>query len=390
MTTTRMTTTTNDRFYCNQKFWWLTVDLEKSQTFSCCAASPQKANVSWIKENPGHLFNNPELQTERRLMLDNQPVSSCQASCWKAESHGLPSRRTVMMGDQKTHTSVDSYPEILHIIVGTDCNMTCVYCCKFYSTAWTRDILKKSYPIKVLDDRFTINNTDKILAQLSQKDLAASVQRQVLLDEIARQYKSPTLKEVMITGGEPFLYLDLEQLVLGIPDNISVKIWSGLGVNESRFAKEVSKLPKNVTVVISAENIEKNYEFARHGNTWQRFLNNIETLKNAGISYEFNATVTNLTIFGLLDFVKFAGNVPVTFSPCTDPDFLAINVLDSESKQLIRSNLHLLPEFVAQTLEVDPTEEQVYNVKSYINEYSQRRQLDLSIFPACFVDWITK
>ena len=129
-------------FYCNQKFWWLSVDLEKFQTFSCCAATPQRVNLSWVKENPGQIFNTPLLQQERTMMLDNQPVSSCSSSCWVPESQGMPSRRLTTNGQLSTHSSVVSSPETLNIVVGTDCNMTCVYCCKFYSTAWSRDISK--------------------------------------------------------------------------------------------------------------------------------------------------------------------------------------------------------------------------------------------------------
>lgn len=378
----------NGNFYCNQKFWWLTVNLEKHNISSCCAASPQQANINWITKNPGQLFNAPELQDERRAMLNNIPVSSCNSSCWNAESQGLPSRRTIMSGDTVTHNFIDAQPETLNIIVGSDCNMTCVYCCKFYSTAWSRDVVKKSYEVISADDRFVVNTTDRILSRLSQKDLLQSNHRQILLDEIIRLCQTSSLTEIMITGGEPFLYLYLEQIIEAIPAGVSLKVWSGLGVDESRFKKEIAKLPKDTTVIVSAENVKERYEFVRHGNTWQRFLNNIETLKNAGINYEFNATVTNLTVFGLPDFIKYAGNVPITFSACTDPDFLSVGVLDQESKKLVRHSTGILPDFVSRALEVSPTENQIHNLKKYASDYSQRRQLDLSIFPRSFVNWL--
>ena len=320
-------------------------------------------------------------------MLDNQPTLSCETNCWKPESNNLPSRRTIMIGTAPTHSSIQSEPEVLSIITGSDCNLTCAYCCKFYSTAWTRDVANKTYNVQTQDDRFVINTTDKVLAKLSQKELSKSKNRQLLVEEIKKMYKSPALKEVLVSGGEPFLYFDLIPMLENIPSDVKVKVWSGLGVSESRFEKLVSQLPKNVTVIISAENVGSRYEFVRHGNSWQRFRNNIKVLNDAGVKYEFMATVTNLTIFGLSDFRDYAHDTKIIYMPCSDPDFLSVSVLDPESKNKINQH-NWLPEFVKEALEVEPTPQQVYNLKCYIEEFASRRQLDMSIFPESFRSWI--
>lgn len=375
-------------YYCNQKFWWLSVDLEKFNTFSCCSATPQRIDLSWLKQNPGQIFNTPEIKKERTMMLANQPVSSCSASCWVPEAQGISSRRLTTNGQEKTHTSIDSTPDTLNVIVGSDCNMTCVYCCKFYSTAWSRDVARATYPVDRIDDRFIINDKDRILQYISQKEIASSTARQQIREELINLCQTPTLKEVMITGGEPFLYLDLQKIVAAIPSHVNVKIWSGLGVDEKRFVREVDKLPDHVTVVISAENIGNAYEFVRYGNSWQRFNNNINQLREQNIHYEFNATVTNLTVLGLKDFIDWAADVPINFQPCTDPDYLSIGVLDSDTKNIITKDLEYLPKFVSDALEVEPTDKQVYNLRAYIKEFAQRRSLSLDIFPSSLTTWL--
>lgn len=376
-------------FYCNQKFWWLSVDLERFQTLSCCAATPQTIDLPWIKKNPGEIFNTPALQHERKMMLANQPVSSCDSSCWIPESQGIPSRRLIANGHIQTHSNIVSSPETLNIVVGTDCNMTCVYCCKFYSTAWKKDIAKGTYSIDRSDDRFIINKTDRILEFISQKEIASSSKRQLILEEIHKLCKTSLVEEVIITGGEPFLHLELGQLIESIPDKIPIKVFSGLGVDEKRFAQEIKKITKkNVSIVVSAENIENNYEFTRYGNTWKRFTTNVQYLKEQGIKYEFNATVSNLTVHGLKNFIEWADGTPINFQPCTDPDFLSIGVLDLDTKEIIRSMIDVMPDFVAQALEVVPTEKQVYNLKSYIKEFANRRSLSLEIFPPTLALWL--
>jgi len=374
-------------FYCNQKFWWLTVNLENLHAHSCCAATPQKINLDWLRRNPGQMFNSPELINDRRLMLDNQPAPSCASACWIPESNGIQSRRLLEDGTVRSHSSLESDVEVVNITVGRDCNLTCVYCCKFYSSAWARDIVNNSYPVTVSNDSFTVTPVDLILNKVSQKDLTTSPSRQLLVDEIHKLYQSSKLKEVRISGGEPFLYLELASLVQNINNNmVDINIHTGLGVDEKRFKKELAKLPKNVTIYVSAESVGDLYEFVRYGNTWTRFENNLNELKSQGFKYVFKTTISNLTLLGLPEFMDYIGTDPVIHGVCTDPNFLSLEVLDNVTKSWL--DFSKLPEFVKDSVDKDPSTEQVNNFKAYINEFSQRRSLDLKIFPQSMIDWI--
>lgn len=385
----RRTTTTNmtTDFYCNQKFWFVTVDLEKFSTASCCSASPHKVDLDWVEQNPGKIFNTPLLQQERTMMLKNLPVESCRAACWKPEEQNLPSRRRIEQGHIRSHTTIQASPESINIIIGTNCNMTCVYCCKYYSSAWRRDVAEKNYDLDHSDDRFTINNKDRILQKLSQKDISTSKHRQALVQELDVLYDQPGLKEVMISGGEPFLYLDLCRLLKSIPPHIEIKLFSGLGVDEKRFAKEISKLPENVILMISAENINRAYEFVRYGNTWQRFLNNMETIRHAGVRYRFSSTVSNITLPGLAEFIQYAGTTPINFSLCSDPEFLSINVLDEQTKSIVMQD-ERYPSFVRSSLETIPSYKQVQDFRIYIKEFAARRSNNFDFLPESMINWI--
>ena len=383
-------------FYCSQKFWWLTVDISKIQTLSCCAATPAKIDLTWLRENPGKLFNTPELQHERKLMLSDVKVDSCSATCWNAEQQGLTSRRLSSESQLRTHTDINASPRILHIIIGNDCNMTCVYCCKQYSSAWTQDILTHGSYVGVdtQDDRFDLNNTDRVLLKLSQKDISNSDNTQLLFAEINRLAASSNLEEITITGGEPFLYLGLRNLVRAIPSHIKVNIWSGLGVGTARFARELSLLPRQVNVCISAESTDKLYEFVRYGNTWDRLQRNIAVLTEQQVTYSFYATISNLTLSGLPDFINWAGDTPVVYSPCTDPEFLSIHVLDNESKERIFNLLDNFPSPVQSMITTAmpniPSVKQRLNFKNYLTTFAQRRSLELTMFPQSLINWATK
>lgn len=394
---TTATLSNDSQFYCSQKFWWLSVDISKRQTFSCCAAVPDKIDISWLKENTGQLFNTPHLQHERSMMLNNQPVVSCKKACWEPEQQQLISRRLLMNSDVVTDTTIQSTPQVLHIIVGNDCNMSCVYCCKQYSSAWIQDLVKNgAYSgLDDTDDRYKINNSDRILLKIGQKQMAGTSDTRLLLDEISAVIQSSKLTKVLITGGEPFLYLGLAELINSIPKSVKVIINSGLGVNTSRFANELDKLPwDQIEIGISAENTKELYEFSRYGNTWKQFNDNILILKNKGIPFQFSAVISNLTIHGLPDFIEYANNVPIMYLLCNDPSFLSINVLDPDSKNKILETVDKLPTDLAQLIissinDVN-TEQQRQNLKNYIAEFTKRRNISLNIFPKSFFEWITE
>jgi organic radical activating enzyme len=388
------TATTTKDYYCSQKFWWLSLDVEKLSTQSCCTATPHKIDIAALSTNPGQLFNSPTLLEERKQMLANIPVKSCDI-CWRAESQGISSRRTQSNSESKTHLNINSTPEILNIMIGSNCNLTCVYCCKQYSTAWFADInTNGTYLIDGSDDRFTINNKDRVLNQLSQKDLNKSDNVKKLLDEIQLMCAQSSIKKIDISGGEPFLYLYLKDLIKVLPSDSEIEIFTGLGVDEKRFAKELGLLAehKNVTVSISAESIGDTYEFLRAGNSWKRFENNLKILQQYQIKYKFTSVLCNLSLINFQKFIQYIGDTEIRYVSCFDPDYLSINVMDDKSKEIIFNNINNLPieaqNIIKSMIELPPTEHQRNNLKIYLTEFAKRRNLSLEIFPETFINWI--
>jgi organic radical activating enzyme len=373
-----------NKFYCSQKFWWLSVFPERKQIRSCCSADPVKIDLTWLKNNPDKLFNLPELQQERTKMLADQQVPSCYNNCWHAESQGLPSRRTEMQSDQFTHTDINAEPSTLNIVLGNQCNLTCSYCCKEYSTSWLNDIERNG--VYFDDLRYNIDDYDIVRKKLNQQDVESSEFYQSLLNS-ALYYKN--LNQVIITGGEPFLYNGLIPLINNLKD-LPIQLFTGVGVNPKRFEKILNDIPDYVTLVISAENIGKLYEFNRYGNSYDNFLQNFELVKKKKINYKFSCTLSNLTIHGFKEFQdKFwTENSNIQF--VTDPSYLSMNVLDEKSKELINQITYQDNEIdlsIKQSLEINSTSEQKDKLKIFLSEFAKRRQLDLSVFPQNFINW---
>lgn len=367
--------------YCSQKFWWLTVEPERRTMNSCCAATATKIDLTWLKSNPGQLFNTPELLAERTSMLNNEPVASCEDTCWSAERRGLPSRRTIMESGTRTHTDVYASPRVLHINIGSDCNLTCSYCCKQYSTAWLRDVKDNGpYTDEV---RYQITANDRIVLQLGQTAIKESDSYQTILQEVKR-FK--TAKQIEITGGEPFLYNGLEDLVSGL--SAPVDIFTGLGVNTDRLKRMLDRLPSVTTFTISAETTDALYEFNRYGNTWDQFRRNLDLIVGR-FDYRFCSVLSNLTVHGFDKFQQEYSTNRDLLNPCNDPEYLSASVLDAASKAaLSQIQYKYHDQIIKQTLNIASTQEQKIVLKKYLLEFAQRRNLSLAVFPDSFIHWI--
>lgn len=367
--------------YCSQKFWWLTVEPERRTMNSCCAATATKIDLTWLKLNPGQLFNTPELLEERHAMLNNEPVTSCEDTCWSAERRGLPSRRTIMESGTRTHTDIHATPRVLHINVGSDCNLTCSYCCKQYSTAWLRDV--KEHGAYTDEARYQITANDRIVLQLGQTAIKESDSYQTIIREVT---KLKTAQQIEITGGEPFLYNGLADLVAGL--SAPVDVFTGLGVATSRLTRILDQLPAATTFTISAECTDALYEFNRYGNTWDQFQRNLDLIAGR-FEYRFCSVLSNLTVHGFDQFQQEYSTDRDLLNPCNDPEYLSASVLDDASKtQLSQIQYKYHDQTIKQTLAIASTHQQQVILKKYLLEFAQRRNLSLTVFPDSFINWI--
>jgi organic radical activating enzyme len=370
--------------YCNQKFWWLNVDLTRKQQYSCCSATPADIDIPWLSKNSGKLFNTPLLHQERKAMLNNEPVASCYDNCVRPENQGLVSRRYIEQGNIKTHTEIESSPTLVNVIIGSTCNLTCVYCCKQYSSAWLRDIEQLGPYFDT--NRFKIWPNDQVKKHF---DIQADSDYKLLLDELA--LLSPDT--IHISGGEPFLYNNLYNLVSESTAK-TIKINTGLGVDPVRFQQQINKLKdiKNIEILVSGETVGKLYELVRYGNEFERFETNLQTVQQSGLKHTMVSVISNLTVLGIVDFYRRYQDVESYFVLCNDPEFLSVNVLDDVTKAIVIEQIQKLDHPVKSTILdniVKPaTLQQHKDFSKYIQEFASRRNIALNVLPDSLINWI--
>ena len=232
-------------YYCSMKFRFLKVDLIRNTMYTCDAATPRSIDRDWLEANPGQLFNTESIVNDRRLMLQNIRNLNCEQNCWPAEDKGSVSPRLFRNGDLKTHTDLYQSPEFFDLTINSDCNLSCSYCCKEFSSSWRRDIAKNGpYKITGLSDRYELTPMDQIIQQLSQSEVKSNRNYQLLLNEL--RIVAPSLKTLYVTGGEPLLDNNLIDTLVDIPfdSDINLNLFSGLGMSESRVYNLLYKKSK--------------------------------------------------------------------------------------------------------------------------------------------------
>ena len=55
-------------YYCATKFTDMYVDVQSRQVYNCCKAMPERINLEWLQNHPGHLFNTPTMIQDRKLI----------------------------------------------------------------------------------------------------------------------------------------------------------------------------------------------------------------------------------------------------------------------------------------------------------------------------------
>ena len=173
-----------------------------------------------------------------------------------------------------------------------------------------------------------------------------------------------------------------------------ISIATGLGVNNKRFQRLLEKIQdkSKIALHISAENIDKSYEFNRYGNSWKNFNDNLNYLLDNKFPVEFRSVLSNLTLFGLIDFYNKFQNFDILYIYCRDPDFLSPNVLDDTSKAqltetIVNSSISN-KQSIIDTINQPCSEQQRQNLSVYLKEFASRRQLSLDIFPKNLLQWL--
>ena len=330
------------------------------------------------------------------MMLAGEAVPGCSAACWIPESQGLPSRRLTQASTDPgpwRQRGLRHVPSTITLVVNHTCSLTCSYCAKVFSSSWLKDVVEhRDYNIPGHENRYNASSHDHILHQISQPRLDQSA----IAGDILRQLEAnrDSIKDIIIVGGEPLLYSNLERILEMFADK-NITVFSGLGTTTARLTKLLPVLKRcHVKFKISAENIGDLHEFNRYGSRYPQFRNNFDLLSSQ-CPTSFWSVVSNLTLFGLADFLATNQRHGVGFDIAYEPEFMQPNVMDDHSKHMIterlESWLHIpeIPSILA-AMNIPCSYNQQPQLSLFLARFIKTRDVSLNVFPQSFQQWINE
>jgi len=111
------------------------------------------------------------------------------------------------------------------------------------------------------------------------------------------------------------------------------------------------------------------------------------------MNFEFHSTLSNLTVVGFSKFYQMFSKKILNFDLVYTPDFMAVYVLDDQTKQKVIDELNNIDcvgkDQIIKSIQADPTQQQRDNIREFLKEFTRRRpDLDVTIYPKEFLDWM--
>ena len=163
----------------------------------------------------------------------------------------------------------------------------------------------------------------------------------------------------------------------------------------TRFVRVLDRLKTlpNLRLIVSAENINQYLEFNRYGINWPEFKEKVEYIKHNNVNFVFQPTLTNLTVFGFLDFYQQYKTWFDRLSFAYQPRMMAVNVLDQTSKKNLAQQFEQLPsqyrDQIEASMKAPASDQDRQNISEFLSQYVARRpNLNLSIYPESFLHWL--
>jgi len=325
-----------------------------------------------IKDQPIEQILVGNNQSRQQQIVDCQPVETCQ-TCYDLErgKKGFDhiSDRIFYIRELK-NTPIDTYQvgnfdlQTVDVRWTNLCNFACVYCGPEFSSRWSEELkIRRNVP----DQQQLTDFKNYIYNHAGQ------------------------LKHVYLAGGEPLLMKENLTLLEKLDPNVNIRINTNLSKVDTRVFEEICKFP-NVHWTVSVETLTQEFEYIRHGGSWQDFLDNLTIIRQLEHKISFNMLHFLLnynSIFDCVDFLQDQGfhNNSFIIGALLTPEYLNIrhlpqNVLNSvKSKLQNRINQkpgYLLEDSYQNMLHyIDtPFEKNIKQSIDRLSELDQRRGID--------------
>jgi MoaA/NifB/PqqE/SkfB family radical SAM enzyme len=302
---------------------WMHLEIDhKGFIRPCCVF---RGNVGHINnETIQDVFNNQTMTSIREDFLKGKKPNGCK-TCWDNESQGVISNRTYHTGLLKKDllTQFLSNPEITSIDIkpGNTCNFKCRICSPTSSSLYANE-----------QNRFL-----KIQPSLPENWIDNTQHINQLIDLL------PTLKNIDMYGGEPFLIKKFNLLLKHAVDkNYAKHIRLHYNTNGSIYPLHLFEYWKHfqhIDLQFSIDNIGSRFELER-GGLWSEVEQNIKNLlllNFSNLSISIMPAISIMNVFYIGELINWANSLGLKVNPLYVhyPEEFSIKNLTKSAKELL-------------------------------------------------------
>ena len=316
--------------FCLAKWQQVTLHLHNGNTQSCHHVQSHRVDSEKLA-HPAALHNTPEKQFARQQMLKGERPPECEY-CWKIEDQGALSDRISKSGAPwayplfeqvlKEGIGTETIPSYVELAFDSACQFKCMYCSPAYSTKWQKEIEEfGAYPTAAK------LNSLEALNQMGVMPRSES-EKAKYIEAFWRWWPelAPKLRELRVTGGEPFLSPEtfrlIDSLVSYPQPHLIFSINTNMGFNAQQlnsFLDRVESLRKSVKKIVlftSLDTVGAQAEYIRFGLNYRAFNENIDRVLSkvkGPIRVTFMITVNNLCLPGLKNLMMLVRDLRMKY-----------------------------------------------------------------------------
>jgi organic radical activating enzyme len=423
--------------FCGAKWYNATTWLGSGTTASCHHPTAHKIPLVELEADHTAIHNTKHKKAVRKMMQEGERPKECEY-CWRIEDMGKDS-----VSDRVFKSEIYSEEDLqkayemdwkdsvdlktFEIAFDRTCNLACSYCNPSFSSTWARDIKKLGPYQNLLSDGAGAFEQDGSWTEPYGRD-----EENPYITAFWKWWDSglsDSLEELRITGGEPLMSGNTWKLFDWFEQQDSDMRFA---VNTNFMAKdeivdrliEKSHHIKHFELYTSAECYGAQQEFLRDGFEWDTWSKNMDRFAEEGNYHSINImmTITALSVFSITEFLdevtdmkqrSRAGKHPViSVNILRFPSFQSVVTLPEHIRAFCRNELFLwieenknLPcwlDFEIASLQrlvdylysydspfekASELEVRQQDLKSFFDQYCDRRGKDINVFPTIFTEW---
>jgi sulfatase maturation enzyme AslB (radical SAM superfamily) len=301
----------------------------------CCRFTRMADDNHWSMPEQDNIG---KLNMIRKDMAQGKHPAQC-LNCWREESKGIDSLRTLALksdwwhpymdriNSTDEHGSTDIRPVYFDLKLGNKCNLGCVMCHEGDSSVIEQE-LRDNYDSITDKQKAGLDWMDR--NPLTDADINALFDRLESHDD---------LFSIKFTGGEPFLnHRVISFLETCISKGLQHKITVFFTTNLITLTHKTINLLKNFPkchISVSMEGVDTIYEYMRWPATWSKFETNWKKLHKTDIPHDVVFTITGLNVPYMPWWMAWVKEQNVHWMPniVWDPIHLSLPEMPQDLKQ---------------------------------------------------------